>query len=100
LPELNFGNLGCPNQLVLCYKIQAKGYPDDNIIFEDSQTAVLIQSGTEILRIPLGDVDALDNLLNTSINYIRPEVKDFREAMESFKEDLTTILIALRELIN
>ena len=82
------------------YKIQTKGYPDDNIIFEDSQTAVLIQSGTEILRIPVRDADALDNLLNTFINYIRPEVKDFREAIESFKEDLPTILIALRELIN
>ncbi|NCR38368.1 MAG: N-6 DNA methylase [Microcystis aeruginosa W13-11] len=82
------------------YKIQTKGYPDDNIIFEDSQTAVLIQSGTEILRIPVRDADALDNLLNTFINYIRPEVKDFREALESFKEDLPTILIALRELIN
>ncbi|MDM8559038.1 hypothetical protein, partial [Candidatus Parabeggiatoa sp. HSG14] len=26
-----------------------QGYPNDNIIFEDSQTAVLIQSGSEVL---------------------------------------------------
>ena len=26
----------------------AKGYPNDNILFEDSQTAVLIQGGHEV----------------------------------------------------
>jgi hypothetical protein len=30
----------------------------------------------------------------------RPEVKDFREAIEHFKEDLPTILNALRDMID
>ena len=38
----------------------AKGYPDSNILFEDSQTAILIQSGTETMRVPLKDGEALD----------------------------------------
>jgi predicted helicase len=78
----------------------AKGYPDSNILFEDSQTAVLIQGGNESLRVSMRDPDALDGIITYFINYVRPEVKDFREAIEVFKTDLPTILIALRNLID
>lgn len=77
----------------------SKGYPNDNILFEDSQQVVLIQGGEEKLRVSVRDVDGLDTVLNAFINYVRPEVKDFREAIESFTEDLPTIVEALRELI-
>ncbi|GCL53334.1 adenine specific DNA methyltransferase [Microcystis aeruginosa NIES-3806] len=77
----------------------AKGYPNDNILFEDSQTAVLIQGGEERLRVSMRDDEALDGIINAFINYVRPEVEDFREAIDSFKEDLPTILEALRGLI-
>ena len=39
------------------------------------------------------NIDDLDKILNTFVNYTRPEVKDFRRAIESFKEDLPTILV-------
>ncbi|MHC5733544.1 type ISP restriction/modification enzyme [Nostoc sp.] len=77
-----------------------KGYPDSNILFEDSQTAVLIQGGQETMRVPMKDIDALDGIITYFINYIRPEVKDFREAIEIFKEDLPAVLNALRNLID
>ncbi|MEH2248943.1 type ISP restriction/modification enzyme [Nostoc sp.] len=77
-----------------------KGYPDSNILFEDSQTAVLIQGGQETMRVPMKDSDALDGIITYFINYVRPEVKDFREAIETFKEDLPTVLNALRDLID
>jgi predicted helicase len=77
-----------------------KGYPDSNILFEDSQTAVLIQSGQETMRVPMKDVAALDGIITYFINYVRPEVKDFREAIEIFKEDLPAVLNALRNLID
>ena len=77
----------------------AKGYPNDNILFEDSQTAVLIQGGEERLRVSMRDDEALDGIINAFINYVRLEVEDFREAIASFKEDLPTILEALRGLI-
>ncbi len=76
-----------------------KGYPNDNILFEDSQTAVLIQGGEEKLRVSMKDSEGLDGLINQFINYVRPEVKDFREAIDSFKEDLPTILESLRDII-
>ncbi len=77
----------------------AKGYPDDNILFEDSQTAVLIQAGEETSRVSMKNPEALDGIINAFINYIRPEVKDFREAIATFQSDLPTILKSLRDLI-
>ena len=59
----------------------AKGYPNDNIIFEDSQSAVLYQNGEEVLRVSMQDDAALDRLLIQFINYDRPEVRDFRAAI-------------------
>ena len=78
----------------------AKGYPTDNILFEDSQTAVLMQRGQEVLRVPVRDADKLDRLLTQFISYERPEVRDFRQAIAKFKADLPTILTTLRDLID
>ncbi len=77
----------------------AKGYPDDNILFEDSQTAVLIQAGVETSRFSMKNPEALDGIINAFINYIPPEVKDFRETIATFQSDLPTILESLRNLI-
>jgi predicted helicase len=76
-----------------------KGYPDENILFEDSQNAVLIQHSREIGRVSMGDADALDRLLNIFVDYERPEVRDFRAAIAKFKEDIPSILNKLRETI-
>ena len=77
----------------------AKGYPDENILFEDSQSAVLIQNSREIGRVSMLDADALDRLLNVFVDYERPEVRDFRAAITKFKEDIPSILEKLRETI-
>jgi predicted helicase len=76
-----------------------KGYPDENILFEDSQNAVLIQNSREVGRVSMGDADALDRLLNIFVDYERPEVRDFRAAITKFKEDIPSILGKLRETI-
>jgi hypothetical protein len=78
----------------------AKGYPNDNILFEDSQTAVLFQHGEEVMRVQLEDEDGLDKLLNKFIAYERQEVTDFRQAIEKFKEDIPKVTEALRDIIN
>jgi predicted helicase len=76
-----------------------KGYPKTNILFEDSQTAVLIQSGQEVARAKIRDPQALHSLLVTFLSYEPPEVKTFRAAIEKFKNDLPDLLNLLRQAI-
>jgi predicted helicase len=76
-----------------------KGYPLTNIIFEDGQTAILIQHGQTVARVNMNDRDKLDEILNQFISFEHPQVKEFTEALLKFKEDLPNILEALRELM-
>ncbi|WP_017292566.1 type ISP restriction/modification enzyme [Geminocystis herdmanii] len=78
----------------------SKGYPIDNILFEDTKTAVLIQNGSESLRIAMEDDEALDALLNQFLDYERAEVKNFRQAISNFSQDLPIIIDTLRKLID
>ena len=77
----------------------AKGYPSDNIIFEDSQTAVLFQSGVEALRIEMKNSQNLDKLLKKFLEYKRPEIVDFNSAIEVFRQNIPIVVGSLRELI-
>jgi predicted helicase len=76
-----------------------RGYPKDNIIFEDSTQAVLIQNGNEVIRTKVDDVDVLQKLLNLFFGYQRPEISQFRKAVEQFTTDLPNVLEALRAMI-
>lgn len=81
-------------------KKQRKGYPQDNIIYENSDIAVLIQNRQEVLRCSMTDTDALDQLLTLFFAYERQEIAEFRRAVEQFKVDLPAVLDALREKID
>ena len=45
-------------------KLNQDGYPNKNIVFEDTLTAVLIQEGNEVMRVPMTEWNLLDNLLD------------------------------------
>ena len=77
----------------------AKGYPQDNILFEDSRTLVLIQAGSEAGRVLLDDDAATDRLLSQFLHYERPEVRTFRRAIEQFRQDLPGVVDSLRKVI-
>ncbi|MGB6177445.1 MAG: N-6 DNA methylase, partial [Methylocella sp.] len=76
-----------------------KGYPRDNIIFEDSISAALIQNGTDVFRCKVDDPQQLEKLLKLFFAYERPEIAKFRKAVEQFKTDLPAVLTALRDMI-
>ena len=76
-----------------------RGYPQDNIIFEDSRQAVLIQNRQEVIRCAVDDADQLEKLLDLFFGYERAEIAEFRKAVEQFKTDLPAVLEALREMI-
>jgi hypothetical protein len=76
-----------------------KGYPQDNIIFEDSHEAVLFQNKKLVLRCGMEDGDKLKSLLDLFFDYEREEIADFRKAVEQFKTDLPAVLQSLRDMI-
>lgn len=76
-----------------------KGYPKENILFEDSQTAVLIQNGIETLRVPMKDTEALHRVITAFIGFERPEVQNFRKAIELFKQDIPKVTETIRGII-
>jgi hypothetical protein len=77
----------------------AKGYPKDNILFEDSRVAVLIQKEEEVLRCYMSDEKALHLLLTKFFSFERPEVQNFRKAIELFKQDIPKVTDTLRKII-
>ena len=83
-------------------EIQAKfnrGYPRDNIIFEDSQTAVLFQNREETMRADMSRPGELHRLITRFLDYERPEIEEFRQARQQFRADLPAVLENLRQAV-
>ena len=77
-----------------------KGYPLNNILFEDSNLAILFQEKEEVMRINMRNPDELDRILTAFINFEKPEVRKFNDALNHFQKDIPTILKTLREKID
>ena len=76
-----------------------KGYPSDNILFEDTVQAVLLQNGQETRRVLLANDQALAALLTQFLAFRPPEVAQFEQAAAQFRRDLPTVLESLVELM-
>ena len=76
-----------------------RGYPRDNIIFEDSETAVLVQNGDVAMRVDMRREGELHRLIRLFLDYELPEIEDFRKAQSQFKDDLPSVLESLRATI-
>ncbi len=82
-------------------EIQSKikiGYPTFNIIFENSETAVLFQNDVRE-QCDIKDPKALDKLLTKLINYESQEAKDFKAALTQFAKDLPDIIKILEKMM-
>ncbi len=73
-----------------------RGYPRDNIVFEDSRTAVLIQNREEAMRADMTSPGDLHRLIRRFLDYELPQIEEFREAQRQFKADLPAVLENLR----
>jgi predicted helicase len=62
------------------------GYPSNNIIYEDTRQAVLIQNKIEKCRFDLSQEDQLASLLEEFFAYHEPEIENFEDAVEQFKD--------------
>ena len=77
-----------------------RGYPRDNIIFEDSQTAVLFQNREEAMRVDMTRPGELYRLIRRFLDYELPEIEEFRQAQQQFKADLPAVLDNLRGAVD
>ena len=75
------------------------GYPRNNILFEDSETAVLFQNRNEAMRVDMGRPGDLHRLIRRFLDYELPEIGEFRQARQQFKADLPAVLGNLREVV-
>ena len=73
-----------------------RGYPRDNIVFEDSRTAVLVQNREEAMRADMGSPGDLHRLIRRFLDYELPQIEEFRDAQAQFKADLPAVLENLR----
>ena len=77
----------------------ARGYPRDNILFEDSRVAVLFQNGDEAMRVDMTDAGRLHRLIGRFLDYELPEIGEFRQARQQFAADLPSVLENLRQAV-
>ena len=75
------------------------GYPRENILFEDSRSAALIQSGEQALRVDMTRPAELHRLIQRFLDHELPEINEFRQARQQFTSDLPSVLASLREAI-
>ena len=78
----------------------ARGYPQSNIVYENTLTAVLIQDGEETMRADMRDDKALLKLITSFFAYEPPALATFRQAVEQFTHDLPDVVGALRAMID
>jgi predicted helicase len=77
-----------------------KGYPFNNILFEDTNTAVLYQRNIEVSRVPVRDAEKLHEIISTFISFKSETIFKFEDAMEKFKADIPAIVETLRKKID
>jgi len=76
-----------------------KGYPSSNIIFENTQRAVLIQSGQRMGDFDLEHGEQIATLLDRFLGYTEPNIVGFEAAVNKFKETTPELATGLRTLI-
>ncbi len=76
-----------------------KGYPFTNILFEDTQTAILFQRDAEVMRVKVRDAEKLHGIITKFISFKSEYVHRFEDALEKFKADIPVIVETLRKHI-
>ena len=80
-------------------KKKERGYPLKNIIFEDTETAVLYQDDREAFRAEIQDKYQFARLLTLFFNYERELFDNFEQAIESYAEKIPHIASTLKTKI-
>lgn len=77
----------------------AAGYPQENILFEDTRRAVLFQGRNSRYEFDLTNPNELRGLLDTFTSYSAPEYEKFHEAVREFQTRIPELAKGLMERI-
>lgn len=80
-------------------KKRERHYSFENIIFEDTQEAVLFQKGLEVTRINVDEPEAVADLLTRFFNHEIPPFTEFEQAIDHFQAEISHIAGSLNEKI-
>lgn len=80
-------------------KKRKAGYPLNNIIFEDTQTAVLYQHGQRIMSVDMKAAEELAELVLQFFRYVEPEIEEFEHAVDEFKARVPDLAEGLQKKI-
>lgn len=78
----------------------AKGYPTTNIIFEDTQRAVLYQNGQEAFQANLRVQTEVRDLLREFFGHQDPHIESFHQAVAEFGERIPELADGLKQRIS
>ncbi|MCH8028945.1 MAG: N-6 DNA methylase [Candidatus Dadabacteria bacterium] len=77
----------------------AKGYPKDNILFQQPDRAILFQNGEEVLDKDITNPSNLIEILKQFFEYAPPGIWDWKEAVLEFQERVPELAAGLIKLI-
>lgn len=78
----------------------AAGYPTKNIIFENTQRAILYQNGTKALDVDITQPQNLQRLLQEFFEYTEPLIEEFHQAVAAFKKEIPHLAEGLTAIID
>src|SRR5713101_4103346 len=77
----------------------AAGYPQNNIIFQAPDRAILMQNGLVVLDEDISEADAIVAFKKRFLEDVRPEFEEWNDAVEHFRDRVTEQGEALKALI-
>ncbi len=77
-----------------------QGYPLTNILFENTQVAILYQKGAKVKRVAMCEAEKLHDILTRFLTFKSETVDKFEEAIERFKADIPALVEKLRSKID
>src|SRR2546430_6235637 len=77
----------------------AAGYPQNNIIFQAPERAILMQNGRVVLDTDISEADAIVQFLKRFLEYVPPEFEQWTDAVEHFQDRVPELGDALKKLI-
>jgi predicted helicase len=78
----------------------ADGYPLTNTIFENTRKAVLFQNKKRVIEYDLQKPNDVSDLLKTFFSYTEPDIENFAEAVQEFKERIPDLAKELLSTID